>query len=405
MYKAVRIITMVSFLFISFFEAQGQTMPRAVYNFDALDISESTGNFSDGSAKNNDFYDCGVGENSNALSMEGSADTICLDPKVKSLMEDNFSLSFYFWPQYEVESYTLFSIQNNCERDSSLNIRFTANNELRIELAANAGDAVNFFHTITTDICWHQIVLTRNGTTYSLYVDGAFVESIEFLTDISFGKNHPVYVGFSECVGRFDEYYDGRIDEIRIYDTAIDENEINAIDFNADRVLSQDTTLFEGDAYQIFTGSTCANNITWSPATGLDDASSLSPVATPSMTTTYEVTFDNGTCVSTDSVRISVVQSDDIDCNTLLLPKAFTPNGDNLNDEFGISNGFIISDLARYEIYDRWGLKLYEASNKADMWDGTYKGQSMSPGTYVYKIEYQCLDNNYKKTGSFNLIK
>lgn len=115
--------------------------------------------------------------------------------------------------------------------------------------------------------------------------------------------------------------------------------------------------------------------------------------------------FVHDNCVTTDSIRIFVLQDDDIDCDNLLLPTAFTPNGDNINDDYGISNTFIINDLQRYEIYDRWGLKIFESADKNEKWDGAFRDQNLMPGTYVYKIEYECRGDNFQKTGSFNLIK
>jgi len=383
----------------------GQITPRAAYNFDALDLSEATGNFQAGMAQANDFYDCGVGAGSNALLFTGTDDIISLDPRLKEVFADDFSLSFYFRAEDTNSNYTLFSIQDDCSRDSSLNIQYTIANEVRITFSADVSEAVQFSYSLDDLYCWNQVVFTKKGTTFSYYINGEFIESTTFLDNISLGKAYPVYVGYSECVGRFDDYYQGWIDELRFYDQALDEDEINAFNLYPDRIISQDTTLFEGDSYQLLTGASCAPAISWSPAMGLDDTQALNPVATPDNTITYQVTFDHGTCLSRDTVRVNIVNSDQIDCNKLLLPKAFSPNGDNLNDNFGISNKFIISSLARFEIYDRWGMKLFETLDKVDEWDGLYKGANMLPGTYVYKIEYDCLDENYQKTGSFNLIK
>ena len=87
------------------------------------------------------------------------------------------------------------------------------------------------------------------------------------------------------------------------------------------------------------------------------------------------------------------------------MPSAFTANNDGLNDDIGISNVFIIEDITRFEIYNRWGLKLWEAKNKADRWDGTYLNEKMPSGTYVYKIEYTCLGDTYRNSASINILK
>ncbi len=395
-----------------------QFTPRAIYNFDGMDLSESNGNYASGVAMNTDFYDCGVGPSSFALFMDGNLDTIRLDANVKEIFREDFSLSFYFRvdrsglaPGDNI-GHTLFSIQNNCERDSSLNIRYlgiagtnTTDDLAQITLEYSGAQILRFNYELNQDLCWHQVVFVKNGTTFSLYVDGEFIESILFVADITLGRDFPVYVGFSDCVGRIDEPFNGRIDEIRIYNEAITEEYIESTRRFPDQIISQDTTLFEGDSYEIITGTSCAPSITWAPTSGLDDPLSINPTATPTSSTTYQIEFDHGDCISTDTVRISIVKDDDIDCDNILLPKAFTPNGDNLNDAYGISNKFIVTDLLRFEIYDRWGMKLFESNSKDVLWNGQYQGQPMMPGTYVYKIEYSCLDNIYQKTASFSLIK
>ena len=387
-----------------------QNGPQARYSFDQMDLRESTGNFAAGEVRNTDFYDCGVGGSAFALSMNGSEDTVLLDPNVKDLFLNDFTLSFYFWAEDTGDSYTLFSIQEDCRRDSSLNIRFnrlagTDIREVILEYSANAAEVIRFAHQLSDDNCWNQIAFTKNGDIFSLYIDGDFIESIRFVAPIRLGRNFPVYVGYSDCVGPVDEFFRGRIDEIEIFDFALEEVGLQNMFLDPDKILTSDTTIFEGDAFQIRVGPTCTNDVQWTPSVGLDDASIIRPIANPVNTTTYEIELDHGICVATDTIRVSVLLEENIDCEMLLLPTAFTPNGDDLNDGYGISNDFIIEDLARFEIFDRWGLKLFDSVDKAEMWDGTFKGETMMPGTYIYKIEYSCMDNNFQKTGSFNLLR
>lgn len=407
--KSIKVLFLALFLMPHSVGIFAQDGPRAHYNFDNMDLTEKTGEYLPGQVIDNISYDCGVGFGSSALVMDGSPDTVTLDPAVKELFVGDFSLGFYFWADAGIDSYTLMSIQDNCERDSSLNIRYTSVNadvkEISIEYAADPAEIVRFLHRLDPLKCWHQVTFTKQGDIYSLYVNGRFIESVTFVDPIRMGRNHKVHLGYSDCVGRFDEFYSGRIDEVEIYDYAVDEQFLQSRFRRPDSVVSQDTTIFEGDEYQIITASTCAPSVRWSPGVGLDDDRSAFPFAMPSESTTYQVEFDHGTCVSSDSLRISVVKEDDIDCNRLLLPKAFTPNQDDLNDLFGISNDFIISQLDRFEIYDRWGMKLFETSDKSEKWDGMYAGQTLMPGTYVYKIEYTCLNELFQKTGSFSLLK
>ena len=88
---------------------------------------------------------------------------------------------------------------------------------------------------------------------------------------------------------------------------------------------------------------------------------------------------------------------------TIFIPNSFTPNGDGLNDTFGVYG----ESIKQYsmEIYNRWGEKVFESVNINDQWDGTYNGKSVPEGTYVYKVTAQeASGNNTSRNGTVNII-
>ncbi|MEP6926138.1 MAG: gliding motility-associated C-terminal domain-containing protein, partial [Ginsengibacter sp.] len=68
-----------------------------------------------------------------------------------------------------------------------------------------------------------------------------------------------------------------------------------------------------------------------------------------------------------------------------LMPNAFTPNGDGINDCFGIKYWDSIKDL-NFSIYNRYGDKVFHTNNVAVCWDGKYKQQLQDANIYVYII-------------------
>lgn len=70
----------------------------------------------------------------------------------------------------------------------------------------------------------------------------------------------------------------------------------------------------------------------------------------------------------------------------LLVPTAFTPNGDGVNDFLSWSN----VDVTEFEIhiYNRWGELVYTTTDVKQYWDGTYKGEIAGDGLYIYRIVY-----------------
>jgi gliding motility-associated-like protein len=92
------------------------------------------------------------------------------------------------------------------------------------------------------------------------------------------------------------------------------------------------------------------------------------------------------------------------------VPNAFTPNGDNNNDEF--RPVFIYTDLSQLrgynlEVYDRFGTFLYESTDPTKGWRGVYpNGGIAEVGTYWYTIRYVDVSgkSNLLK-GDFTLIR
>jgi len=149
---------------------------------------------------------------------------------------------------------------------------------------------------------------------------------------------------------------------------------------------------------------TPGNTYLWTPATGLSCTSCISPVASPTATTTYTVTItDSANCVITDTVTIFVNEV----CGSVYVPTAFSPNGDGENDMLFVRGG-CITDLD-FIVYDRWGNKIFETQDQNIGWDGTYKGQPMNTGTYVYYLQAVTSKNgvpgNVTKKGNVTLVR
>jgi gliding motility-associated-like protein len=89
----------------------------------------------------------------------------------------------------------------------------------------------------------------------------------------------------------------------------------------------------------------------------------------------------------------------------LFVPKAFTPNGDGINDKFC---PLTICSFQHYEllIFNRWGELIFKTSNQTNKWDGKYKGSDCSAGVYIYTITYKFLSQQTKNAyGSITLLR
>jgi gliding motility-associated-like protein len=121
-------------------------------------------------------------------------------------------------------------------------------------------------------------------------------------------------------------------------------------------------------------------NYYWSPAASLNNAGTLTPLASPVVNTSYVLTATSltGCGTSTDTVNVKVY-------NDLYIPNAFTPNGDGLNDIWHIPVLAAFPD-AVVTVFDRYGKKIFEGKSESAGWDGTYKGIPQPTGVYVYML-------------------
>ena len=88
----------------------------------------------------------------------------------------------------------------------------------------------------------------------------------------------------------------------------------------------------------------------------------------------------------------------------VIVPNAFTPNGDGLNDGFGV-RGIAVKEFI-IQIYNRWGERIYESTDIEEKWFPTYRDRDVQMGTYMYLITFtDSQDKMYKKSGTINLIR
>lgn len=116
----------------------------------------------------------------------------------------------------------------------------------------------------------------------------------------------------------------------------------------------------------------------------------------------YRLRIYNNCGAETDEIKISY---EDCSC-TVFVPTAFTPNNDNLNDEFKTSFCEVVS--FKMEVFNRWGEKVYESTDINKGWDGMANGKKQA-GTYfwILTLESNYINNGkpYFKSGSVQMLK
>ena len=130
------------------------------------------------------------------------------------------------------------------------------------------------------------------------------------------------------------------------------------------------------------------------------------PIASPKFTITYEVVVeDENGCEARDVVTVVVEQD-----RTILVPTAFSPNGDGQNDRL-LVHGDKNARIIVFRVFDRWGELLYMQEDfpvnaPSIGWDGRHKGEQMNSGVYIWTLEVEFLDG-YRKlySGQTTLLR
>lgn len=114
----------------------------------------------------------------------------------------------------------------------------------------------------------------------------------------------------------------------------------------------------------------------WLP--GGETSQSISPSAANTYTVT--VTDDLGCSASGSAVVTERCEA------VVLLPIAFSPNGDDVNDELKPLGRFVSN--YKISIFNKWGIKVFESLDFEKGWDGFHKGTEQPVGVYVWQITY-----------------
>lgn len=165
----------------------------------------------------------------------------------------------------------------------------------------------------------------------------------------------------------------------------------------ADTLVDQGTPLTLGA--NVSGNSTVGYTYLWTPSDYLDNPALASPVSAPLSDVLYLLTVNAGGCADTAliNVRVNLVES------PVVVPNAFTPNGDGKNDAFFPVILNELSKVKTFRVYNRYGALIHNSNNP---WDGTFKGASQPVGTYLYYIVIERpLKEDEPLQGSFSLLR
>ncbi|RAJ06992.1 gliding motility-associated-like protein [Chitinophaga skermanii] len=159
--------------------------------------------------------------------------------------------------------------------------------------------------------------------------------------------------------------------------------------------LGRDTVLCAGTTITLKPTLTDVSTLRWS-----DGSTGKTLTITQPGTYTVQAFNDCGTASDIINVVGTICESDPT------IPNVFSPNGDGKNDIFkpGINGPMYNYEL---RIYNRWGQLIYTTNDATKGWDGTYNGQQVEIGTYVWWLSYSKSQNGqlYVLKGDVTVIR
>ncbi|MBO6516110.1 MAG: gliding motility-associated C-terminal domain-containing protein [Bacteroidia bacterium] len=113
----------------------------------------------------------------------------------------------------------------------------------------------------------------------------------------------------------------------------------------------------------------------------------------------YTVTIVSSADTTTEHYAVRIINCPCLD----YIPNAFSPNGDGLNDVFGLSPWCNLPGY-RLDIFNRWGERVYRTRSISASWDGEYMGRPCLPGVYMFMIHYKGeAGEDFVRSGTFLL--
>lgn len=202
----------------------------AWYDFTKADyLYDRSGNANNG-VINGASWIAGRGEN--ALSFNGSSDYV----EVSDFAHSITTLSVFGWAKIpSQDSRALMGHSDFTDNQASWEM-WLHPTRFQIQLSKDgtwtAGNQKQYFASITWDDTWHHIGFTWSSGTLKLYIDGA-EQSVTKSKDDSYTTIHDstanIFIGARPSGGVAGNFYSGIIDEILIYNRALQLDEVKAL--------------------------------------------------------------------------------------------------------------------------------------------------------------------------------
>lgn len=141
----------------------------------------------------------------------------------------------------------------------------------------------------------------------------------------------------------------------------------------------------------------------WTSSNDFSDTTQNIQVEVANLVEAFYLEVNQNACTSFDTVIVYGVPLN----LSIIVPSAFSPNLDGVNDGFHLLNNDQFESVV-IKIYDRWGELIYWGEAQDPVWIGDYSsGENCPIGTYIYFIEASPFGDvaSMKLSGTVSLIR
>lgn len=172
-------------------------------------------------------------------------------------------------------------------------------------------------------------------------------------------------------------------------ESAVGEPELIVIDEVITQVTCKDQS--DGTISTTITGGISPYDFVWSNGETTQDVIGLDGGD-------YSVTvIDQHSC---EMVKNYYLQMPEFIC--IWIPNAFTPNGDNINDEWIITNSFLYPGLS-VTVFNKDGFEIFASNGYKTPWNGAFNNNQSPAGTYYYIVDPKNGDKPF--TGTLTIVR
>ena len=202
----------------------------AYYNFNECDARDLSGKGSDGKLFGNVTCWCGIEDD--GLLLDGVDDYLEFHGIInRYFTTSDFTLSFFIrTDQYSLFDQSLFSKREGCGEDHVLDFFLNRNKRLvDMKVQENEYKGYRDISPSIEEGGWYHITLVREGQEAHTYVNGVLQKSVKRCSGVDLSNNAVLSFSNSPCLGGRNQRFKGILDEVRVYDRPLSEEEVQAI--------------------------------------------------------------------------------------------------------------------------------------------------------------------------------